>query len=183
MPGYKPKSSSCCKLCLDDCSDHNPAMDKDVITVGIGGCRVAKPPCILKTTLGSCVGVALYDKSKQLGGLIHIMLPDSSKLNGRLTKFADTGVANLINCMVNEHQSSRSLLVARIFGGAKMFNIFSKVLDIGTNNIDACINALHYERIKIEGGKTGGTQGTQIVFRTNDGKIIFRTIGGKEEVY
>lgn len=183
MLGYKPNSSSCCKLCLDECSEKNFDKDKYVITVGIGGCRIAKMPCILKTTLGSCIGVALYDKSKKLGGLIHIMLPDSSKSNGRLTKFADTGIPNLINCMVNEHQSQRSSLVVRIFGGAKMFNVFSKALDIGANNTTACINVLKQEGIKIGGGKTGGTKGTQIAFRTSDGKIIYKTIGGKEEVY
>lgn len=183
MSVYVPKPAFCCNLCLDECASNDPVKNSTVITVGIGGCRVAKEPCVIKTTLGSCIGVTLFDKINKIGGLIHIMLPDSSKSKGRITKFADTGIPNLINCMINEHYSQRSALSAKIFGGAKMFNVFSKALDIGTNNTNAVLNVLKQQGIKVEGGKTGGTQGTQIIFRVSDGKILFKTIGGIEEIY
>ena len=184
MPGYKPKPLSCCKLGLDECSERNALIDDgDVITLGIGGCRITNTHGVLRTTLGSCVGVTLYDKFTKTGGMIHVMLPDSSRSKGRLTRFADTGIPNLVNCMINEHSSSRSLLTAKIFGGAKMFNVFSKALDVGNNNIEACVNTLKQQGIKIECGITGGTKGTQIKFHVNDGKVVFKTIGGKEEVY
>ncbi|MGR3317273.1 MAG: chemotaxis protein CheD [Candidatus Anammoxibacter sp.] len=183
MPGYKPKQSACCKLCLGECSERNVVIENDIITIGIGGCRVANALCVLRTTLGSCVGVTLYDKLTKTGGMIHIMLPDSSRSKGRLTRFADTGIPNLVNCMINTHSSSRSSLIAKMFGGAKMFNVFSKELDIGNNNVEACVNALKLQGVKVEGGVTGGTKGTQIKFCVSDGKVIFKTIGGKEEVY
>lgn len=157
--------------------------DNGVLIIGIGGCRVAKAPYVLKTTLGSCIGVALYDKTKKIGGLIHIMLPKCSKPSMRLTKFADTGIPNLINCMVKEHLINPSTLTARIFGGARMFNIYSNALDIGKNNETFAINILKGQGIKIMQGKTGGTEGSQITFYMEDGRIIYKTIGGKEEEF
>ena len=183
MSIHKPTTSSRCKLCLDQYSKLNVRNPGNVITVGIGGCSVAKASNILRTTLGSCVGVTLYDKSKQLGGLIHIMLPDSSRSNGRLTKFADTGIPNMIYCMISEYGSSRSMLVAKMFGGAKMFNVLSKALDVGYNNAIACRNVLKQQNIRIVSEKTGGTKGTQISFDTSNGQVKFKTIGGREEVF
>lgn len=181
MPVYIPKHSSHCRLCLEDCKNPHVEKDSSTLTVGIGGCRIAKIPCVLKTTLGSCIGVTLYDQTKRLGGMIHIMLPRKTSNNGRLTKFADTGIPNLIDCMINQHGSSRSSLIAKIFGGARMFNVFSKALDIGSNNIEATVNILRQQRIRLESNKTGGTKGSQIIFYTSNGRVTYRTIGGKSE--
>ena len=51
--------------------------------VGIGEYRVARPPAVLVSLgLGSCVGVALYDPERKVGGLAHIMLPSSNGAGG-----------------------------------------------------------------------------------------------------
>ena len=50
-----------------------------VVKVGIAQMDVVKAPDTIRTSgLGSCGGVVLYDESKQIAGLIHVMLPDSS---------------------------------------------------------------------------------------------------------
>ncbi len=57
------------------------------------------PPGLLTTIgLGSCVGIALYDKQNKIAGLAHIMLPSSKEIknNENKAKFADTGI-QLIN--------------------------------------------------------------------------------------
>ncbi len=183
MPVYIPKTASRCNLCLDDCHSGGMGSGQDIITVGIGGCSVAKAPSVLRTTLGSCIGITLYDRTNKIGGLIHVMLPDNSKSKGRLTKFANSGIPNLVKCMVYEHAASRASLVAKIFGGARMFNVYSKALDIGNNNVVATLNALKLCGIRVENGKTGGTKGSQIAFHTNDGRITYKTIGGPPEVF
>ena len=169
-----------CNLCSDEIRRQNVG---NVITVGIGGCRVGKAPHVLKTILGSCVGITLYDASKKVRGLIHVMLPDGSRSSGCLTKFANTGIPNLVNCFIYRFGSQRSELVAKMFGGARMFNVSSKTLDIGTNNINASLRCLKEEGIRIESSKTGGSKGSHVFFNTIDGKVIYKTIGGKEEVY
>ena len=76
-----------------------------VVKVGIAQMDVARQPDTIRTSgLGSCVGVVLYDEAKQIAGLVHVMLPDSSlgrseALNA--AKFADTGIQALINLLKN----------------------------------------------------------------------------------
>ena len=53
----------------------------EVIKVGMADLKVAKAPNILTTLgLGSCIGLTLFDPVVQVGGLVHYMLPDSTKL-------------------------------------------------------------------------------------------------------
>lgn len=77
-----------------------------VVKVGIAQMDVAKAPNTIRTSgLGSCVGVVLYDESKGIAGLIHVMLPDSQL--GRtdsinVAKFADTGIPAMVNQLKQE---------------------------------------------------------------------------------
>ena len=61
--------------------------------------NICKSPDGLTTLgLGSCVGIALRDPITKVGGLAHIMLPDSTAIkdNTNIPKFADTGILALI---------------------------------------------------------------------------------------
>ncbi|MFS8630028.1 MAG: chemotaxis protein CheD, partial [Bacillales bacterium] len=67
-----------------------------VVKVGIADLNVVKAPNRIRTSgLGSCVGVVIYDSYKQVAGLAHIMLPDSSltkQENFNKYKYADTAI-------------------------------------------------------------------------------------------
>jgi len=74
-----------------------------MIKVGMADLKVCKAPEALTTLgLGSCIGVALYDPVTKVSGLLHCMLPDSTKIrnNSNKAKFADTGIEELIKQMV-----------------------------------------------------------------------------------
>jgi chemotaxis protein CheD len=49
--------------------------NKNIVTVGVGDLKIAKSPKIIKTSLGSCIGVVLYDSINKIGELLHLMLP------------------------------------------------------------------------------------------------------------
>jgi len=70
------------------------------INIGISDLNIAKPPNILATyALGSCIGICLHDKVRNIGGLVHIMLPDShesTKASDNPRRYADTGIAELV---------------------------------------------------------------------------------------
>ena len=73
-----------------------------VIKVGMADLKTGKAPDILTTLgLGSCIGIALWDPTTKIGGLAHVMLPDSTKIrnNSNIAKFADTGIAELVRQM------------------------------------------------------------------------------------
>jgi len=57
-----------------------------IIRVGMADYKAAKSPAILITLgLGSCVGVVLYDNLTKVGGMAHVMLPDSSLSNQKIS--------------------------------------------------------------------------------------------------
>ena len=97
----------------------------NVIKVGMADLKVAKAPDSLITLgLGSCIGLTLYDPVLKVGGMVHFMLPDSTKLknNQNIAKFGDTGIRELYRLMIEQGASPRRL-VAKIAGGAKMFEV------------------------------------------------------------
>lgn len=100
----------------------------EIIKVGMADLKICKSPDGLTTLgLGSCVGIAVRDPITKIGGLAHIMLPDSTRIrnNSNIPKFADTGITELVRLLV-ENGASRSRLVAKIAGGAQMFAFQNK---------------------------------------------------------
>ena len=108
------------------------------IKVGIADLNVVLDPgAIMTIGLGSCIGIALYDKTTKVAGLAHIMLPDSTqfKSNTNPMKFADLAIPMLIEKMEKQGCNKRNI-VAKIAGGASMFNFSDKsiISDIGKRN-------------------------------------------------
>ena len=52
----------------------------DLIRVGMADYKVGRSPSsLISYGLGSCIGIAIYDSATRVGGLSHIMLPDSKQ--------------------------------------------------------------------------------------------------------
>ena len=84
--------------------------------IGMAELNVCLPPDAITTLgLGSCVGVVLYDPGKKVCGMVHVMLPDSTKIknNENIAKFADTGIEELLR-RVLELGAVRRNLVAKL---------------------------------------------------------------------
>ncbi|WP_125152114.1 chemotaxis protein CheD [Clostridium rectalis] len=149
--------------------------------VGIADLDVAVSPDRLITVgLGSCIGIALYDKLNKVGGLLHIMLPDStqfSKVTNPL-KFADLGIPVLIEKMEQKGAVKRNLK-AKIAGGASMFNFSDKsmIMDIGNRNGIAVKKMLKELTIPILSEDIGGNKGRTMVFNTLNGIVQIKTVG------
>ena len=80
------------------------------IKVAMADLQIAKAPdCLTTLGLGSCIGLTLYDPVIKVGGLVHYMLPDSTKLrnNTNIAKFGDTGIKELYNQMVKAGANPR----------------------------------------------------------------------------
>ena len=156
-----------------------PINNKNIVTVGVGDLKIAKSPKIIKTSLGSCMGVVLYDSINKIGGLLHLMLPKRNDRDGKLSKYADTGIPLLVDLMVKHANSNRKTLTAKIFGGAKMFNVNSALFDIGKSNAAETKRILKGMNIRIVATKIGGTKGCQISLDTQTGIVRTRIFGGQ----
>ncbi|UMZ73387.1 chemotaxis protein CheD [Natranaerofaba carboxydovora] len=159
-----------------------------VIKIGIADLNVASGSDVLRTAgLGSCVGVTLYDESTKIGGMVHVMLPESPKNKSgyKKAKYADTGIPELISKM-EEKGCNKSKLVAKIAGGAQMFSFSgeeSKLLKIGERNAKACRDILGAHKIKILADDTGGSYGRTIELYCETGKLMIKTVKeGVQEV-
>ena len=153
----------------------------EMIKVGMADMNVCRPPDAITTLgLGSCVGVVIYDPISKICGMVHVMLPDSTKIrnNENIAKFADTGITELIARLVKLGANRRSL-VSKIAGGAQMFAFKSNndMLRIGERNIEATKTKLAQEGIRILAEDTGDSYGRTIEFYPETGKLLVKSVG------
>ncbi|MGM0548776.1 MAG: chemotaxis protein CheD [Bacillota bacterium] len=125
--------------------------------------------------LGSCIGIALYDRFSKVGGLVHIMLPENPG-GKKIVKYADTGIPYLIEEMEAIGAKKRRLS-AKIVGGAGMFKSESgdSVMKIGARNIVAVKETLKDLGIKILGSDVGKDYGRSMYFYVNDGRVEIKS--------
>jgi chemotaxis protein CheD len=129
--------------------------------------------------LGSCIGLAVVDRTAGVAGLAHIVLPESNDRGEPVGKFADTAVPALIAKMCRAGAVERRFETA-IAGGARMFEM-SGGLDIGSRNESAVRAALARERITVKAAKTGGNTGRTLKVSIRDMRVTVRAAGEPPE--
>jgi chemotaxis protein CheD len=160
----------------------------DVVRIGISELGIVKAPLTIRTAgLGSCVGIVIYDEERRIGGLAHIMLPDSALTKGIIqneAKYADTAIPLLIAKLYAEGAKHTSLR-AKVAGGAQMFQFSSKsdLTRIGPRNVEAVKGVLKKHNITIVSEDVGGHKGRTIEFSPLTCKLAIRTVNeGTKEI-
>lgn len=153
-----------------------------MIKVGMADLQVCKAPDALTTLgLGSCIGACIYDPATKVAGMVHYMLPDSTRIknNQNIAKFGDTGIVEVIRLM-EKMGAKRSRMTAKIAGGARMFALTSSSLpnmNVGDNNIEAAKQVLKGLGIPIIAEDVGLNYGRTIEFYAEDGSLIIKSVG------
>ena len=129
--------------------------------------------------LGSCIGLAIVDRTAGVAGLAHIVLPESNDRGDQVGKFADTAVPELIEKMRRAGAVVRRFETA-IAGGARMFEM-SGGLDIGSRNETAVRAALAKARITVKAAQTGGDTGRTVKIAVGDLLVTVRSAGQPPE--
>ena len=159
-----------------------------LVKIGLAQFRVAKAPMTMMTmALGSCLGIVLYDETTSIGGLAHVMHPKRElvKNNANKAKFVDSAITLMLGRMV-KRGARREKIVAKIFGGAKMFkNVMGSpgVLQIGDRNIESAREKLAELGIPVVAEDVAGDQGRTISFNVSDGTVLLRDAYDKGTVY
>lgn len=151
------------------------------IHVGIGEYKIALSPNRLVTLgLGSCVGVSLWDPLTKIGGLLHIMLPNSRDFTKivKPEKYADLGIPLIISNLVRQG-AGQNRMIAKLVGGAQMFTGADKkqLFNIGERNIEMSRKILKEITIRITAEEVGGNKGRTMYLDTATGEVLIRTIG------
>lgn len=172
-----------------------------IVNMGEGAVRRA-PAVIASVGLGSCVVLMLYDPGQRIGGLAHILLPNSpvhssgecgqrypdnwKRQRGEniappdkpVYLYADTALIALFKEMTCMGASSFNIY-AMIAGGARMFSEDEpSVNGMGARNIMSIKKLLKREKISVIGEDTGGSQGRSVDFHLDSGRVMVRTVGG-----
>lgn len=157
---------------------------REIRRVGMADLAAAVSPIILTTIgLGSCVGVALYDPKAKVGGLAHVMLPQSNgPVVSNPAKFADTALPLLVSKMQDYGATTRRL-TAKVAGGAQMFYLTSptETMRIGERNVKAVLEWLEKAGIPLLAQDTGGNWGRTVELNTETGEFLVRTIARGEK--
>ena len=158
----------------------------NVINIGMSQIEVSsKPGTVLAApSLGSCIGLAIYDPDSKVGGMAHIVLPDSAKVlkvSENQGKYADTAVPEMLKKMISLGANKNKLIV-KIAGGAQMFNLQqgANVLNIGFRNTVAVKAALSKEGLEITKSDTGGNKGRTFKLDVLTGSFSVKIIGQNE---
>ncbi len=159
---------------------------KKRIVVDISDAKVSSDINDVLTTysLGSCIGVALFDPQAKVGGLLHYQLPTSTLDKPKAEKFpfmfADTGMAILVKKLLAMGAGAKRMQV-KIAGGSTMAT-GPKGFDIGKRNYLSIRKVLWQNGMFIDSEDIGGTSPRNMYLNMNDGVVTVRSVGVEKQL-
>jgi chemotaxis protein CheD len=156
---------------------------QNIINVGMAEHQVSNDAGLIITAagLGSCIGLVLFDPVSKIGGMSHIVLPDSNSGRDKSNpwKYADTAVPLLVAALCTKG-ALRSRLWAKMAGGAQMFAPVNAMMNIGARNAETVQGILAGLNIRLTGTDVGGKTGRTVRLYLESGKVTVKTVGGQE---
>lgn len=158
--------------------NHKNESDYPHVHLNIGDFHFDTEPVVMKTLLGSCVSVCLFDPhSPHRGGMNHIFLPGKSSI-AKHDKNARYGI-HAMEVLINQflrHGIPRSKLKAKVFGGGHIIDLGIKKEEdsIGKRNIQFVREFLEMEKIPILSIDVGGRFCRSVKFNTASYEVLIR---------
>lgn len=155
------------------------------IVVGVADCRVTDDAAALIVTyaLGSCIAVSIHDPVARVGGMLHLMLPESSldatKAERNPYMFADTGIPLLFR-QAYAAGAEKKRLVVRVAGGAQVMDD-KGVFNIGKRNCLSVRKVLWRAGVTIAAESVGGTESRTVRLEMSSGRFLMRVACGAEQ--
>lgn len=133
-------------------------------------------PTAVKTILGSCISVCLWDCDRGIGGMNHFVMPRTVANVPQPGRFGTLAIPRLIDAMVLEGARA-TRLQAKVFGGASMMpGGEARPNHIGVQNMKIATELLERAGIPVIACDVGGSRGRKIVFYTDDGSVALWTL-------
>ncbi len=139
---------------------------------------------LITHSLGSCIGVAIWDPEVQVGGMIHYMLPDSTlspeKAKARPAMFADTGVPALFRAAFQLGASKKRMIV-KVAGGSSLLDD-NGTFNIGKRNYIMLRKLLWKNSILIASEDVGGSVSRTLKLDVATGRVTIKNRNGEVEL-
>jgi chemotaxis receptor (MCP) glutamine deamidase CheD len=154
-------------------------MPEKEVTIYIGGVHAAAGSEVVKTLLGSCISVCLYDPVARVGGMNHFMLPSGSGDGGAgdLTRFGVHAMDYLVGAMM-KLGGDRRRFVAKCFGGAHVLNMRETAAGVPQQNIAFIRRFLSAEGFPLLAEDMGGYHPRHVRFYTASGRAQVKRVEG-----
>jgi chemotaxis protein CheD len=156
------------------------------IIVDIADARISKrvEDVLVTYSLGSCVGVMIYDPEIKVGGMIHCMLPLSSvdprKAEEKPFMFVDTGMMKFMK-MLFDQGVSRSRAIVKVAGCSKILDN-SNLFRIGERNYTVLRKLLWKNGLMIKAENVGGSISRTVRLEIATGRCLLRSGGIESEL-
>jgi len=149
------------------------------ITLHVGGVHASADPAVVKTLLGSCVAVVMFDPHVRVAGMNHFLLPDGGTGGDAElpTRFGVHAMDRLIGEMLKLGADPRRFVV-KVFGGASVLALGGRVARVAKANIDFTRTFLAREGYHISAKSVGGTHPRHIQLFTDSGRVVVRRVTG-----
>jgi len=153
-----------------------------------GEIYVARSPAILRTVLGSCVGVTFWTQRLGVGALCHAVLPrrprdfPSTLQSSDSHRYVDYCISDLVR-QLEELGAFRAELQVKLFGGADVLPVRSEPSlreTVGRQNWQVALEVLEDESLDVMASDLGGTVGRTIQFHTGTGEVLLRRLAKPE---
>ncbi len=157
--------------------------DAPYVFVSVADMRHSKAPngVIATLGLGSCLGITCYDADRKIGGLLHVMLPDSQKhrpVNPVTAMYLDLGLPALIEGAMRLGAELRTLEF-KVFGGAQILQS-NQYFSIGRQNVETMKQLAVRYRLNVTTWDVGGQCNRSIELYLRDGSVLMRMPGKSE---
>lgn len=157
------------------------APPRKALVVGVADMVVSNDPSaeLVTYSLGSCLGITVYDPMAKIGGLLHLMLPeskiDSVKAVSMPFMFVDTGVPRLFQAVCNLG-AARHRLVIKVAGGSQLLND-KGIFNIGERNFQALVTLLTRNSYTIQAQDVGGLSSRTLRLDLATGNVTIKPPG------
>lgn len=187
--GPAPRCQLSITRCLKDDAMEKKAMKPKAVSkmtaVNFSEMKISCNPAetLVAFSIGSGIGVTVFDLDSGVGGVLNFMLPDSTCANGVHPEnvplmFADTGVPCFVKALFEQGVRPDRMKVV-IAGGAHIIDQ-SGAFNIGQRNHEALKNALANHSLKIHHEDIGGTTSRTLSLDIGSGCSCIKIFGQGE---
>ncbi len=150
-----------------------------------GEWRLVRTPSVLKTVLGSCVGITFHAPRIAASALCHPMMPThpakpfirSDPVSAR--RYVDYVIREIAD-QFDSLGATRCEVEVKLFGGADVLTSSRKTGTVGRMNAETALRVLQEEGFQVLASRLGGSRGIFIEFHTDNGEVLLRRLAGMD---
>lgn len=155
-----------------------------VITLNPAELHVSSTPAIIRTVLGSCVAITMFNRRRQIATICYALLsyPEENDLYTanyvENRKYISHAIPEMVEKM-REYGILPGEIEVKVFGGSDTLSQYTgqeRNHSVGTLNVKAAMEVLETEGLRLKASDVGGRRGRKILFYTHTGEVLLKPL-------